>query len=81
MRQVFFLPWYGLMAPPKTPDRVMKHLSEEIQCALRQAEVVTRLEKLWPLLTLGSAESFYWLLIQDQETWARVVNARGIRVA
>lgn len=76
-----FLPWYGLMAPAKTPDRVVKRLSEEIQSALRQAEVVTRLEKLGTLLTPGSAESFDRLLIQEQETWTRVINERGIRAA
>ncbi|NBQ79728.1 MAG: tripartite tricarboxylate transporter substrate binding protein [Betaproteobacteria bacterium] len=41
-----FLPWYGLMAPSKTPERIVKRLSDEIQSALRQPEVVTRLEKL-----------------------------------
>lgn len=76
-----FLPWYGLMAPAKTPDRVVKRLSEEIQSALRQAEVITRLEKLGTLLTPGSAESFDRLLIQEQETWTRVINERGIRAA
>ena len=76
-----FLPWYGLMAPAKTPDRVVKRLSEEIQSALRQAEVITRLEKLGTLLTPGSAESFDRLLIQEQETWTRVINERGMRAA
>lgn len=76
-----FLPWYGLMAPAKTPDRVVKRLSEEIQSALRQAEVITWLEKLGTLLTPGSAESFDRLLIQEQETWTRVINERGMRAA
>jgi tripartite-type tricarboxylate transporter receptor subunit TctC len=69
------------MAPAKTPDRVVKRLSEEIQSALRQAEVITRLEKLGTLLTPGSAESFDRLLIQEQETWTRVINERGMRAA
>lgn len=64
-----------------TPDRVVKRLSEEIQFALRQAEVITRLEKLGTLLTPGSAESFDRLLIQEQETWTRVINERGMRAA
>ncbi|NCW86457.1 MAG: hypothetical protein EBV69_10340 [Oxalobacteraceae bacterium] len=64
-----------------TPDRVVKRLSEEIQFALRQAEVITRLEKLGTLLTPGSAESFDQLLIQEQETWTRVINERGMRAA
>lgn len=76
-----FLPWYGLMAPAKTTDRVVKRLSDEIQVALRQADVITRLEKLGTLLTPGSAEAFDRLLIQEQETWTRVIAERGIRAA
>ena len=56
------------MAPAKTTDRVVKRLSDEIQVALRQADVITRLEKLVTLLTPGSAEAFDRLLIQEQET-------------
>lgn len=76
-----FLPWYGLMAPAKTPDRIVKRLSDEIQTALRHTEVVARLEKLGTLLTPGSAEAFDRLLIQEQETWTRVIAERGIRAA
>jgi tripartite-type tricarboxylate transporter receptor subunit TctC len=69
------------MAPAKTTDRVVKRLSDEIQVALRQADVITRLEKLGTLLTPGSAEAFDRLLIQEQETWTRVIAERGIRAA
>ena len=76
-----FLPWYGLMAPSKTPERIVKRLSDEIQSALRQQEVVARLEKLGTLLTPGSAEQFDRLLAQEQETWTRVIADRGIRAS
>ena len=69
------------MAPAKTPDRIVKRLSDEIQTALRHTEVVARLEKLGTLLTPRSAEAFDRLLIQEQETWTRVIAERGIRAA
>jgi tripartite-type tricarboxylate transporter receptor subunit TctC len=72
--------WYGLAAPPGTPDDVVSALSERVRRVLAEPETARRLDEagLHPA-PLPIAE-YLAFLRQDSETWGRVVREGGIRV-
>ena len=74
-----FLPWYGLVAPAGTPRTIVKRLSDETLAALRDPDVVARLDKMGTQITPGSAEDFDALLKSEQERWSRVIRERNIK--
>ncbi|MBD0273357.1 MAG: tripartite tricarboxylate transporter substrate binding protein [Acetobacteraceae bacterium] len=72
--------WYGLAAPPGTPDDVVSFLSERVRRVLAEPETARRFDEagLHPApLPIGEYLAF---LRQDSETWDRVVREGGIRV-
>lgn len=72
--------WYGLAAPPGTPDDVVSFLSERVRRVLAEPETARRFDEagLHPApLPIGEYLAF---LRQDSETWGRVVREGGIRV-
>lgn len=74
-----FLPWYGLVAPAATPRPVIRRLSDEILAALKEPEVIARLDKMGTQITPASAEDFDALIKSEQERWSRVIRERNIR--
>ena len=76
-----FLPWYGFIAPTATPRPIVKRMSDEIQKALANPEVVGRLEKIGTQITPSSAEDFDKLIAGELKRWADVIQKRGIKPA
>ncbi|MBV1798975.1 tripartite tricarboxylate transporter substrate binding protein [Siccirubricoccus sp. G192] len=72
--------WYGLAAPPATPEEVVQFLSAHIRKVMAEPEVARRFEDagLQPA-TLGLGE-YNDYLRHDSETWGRVVRTGNIRV-
>jgi tripartite-type tricarboxylate transporter receptor subunit TctC len=72
--------WYGLAAPPATPEEVVQFLSAHIRKVMAEPGVARRFEDagLQPA-TLGLGE-YNDYLRHDTETWGRVVRAGNIRV-
>lgn len=74
-----FLPWYGLVAPAATPRAIIRRLSDETLAALKEPEVVARLDKMGTQITPASAEDFDALIKSEQERWSRVIRERNIK--
>ena len=72
--------WYGLAAPPGTPDAIVALLSERVRRVLAEPETARRFDEagLHPA-PLPIAE-YLAFLRRDSETWGRVVREGGIRV-
>jgi tripartite-type tricarboxylate transporter receptor subunit TctC len=72
--------WYGLAAPPATPEEVVQFLSAHIRKVMAEPGVARRFEDagLQPA-TLGLGEYDDYLR-HDSETWGRVVRTGNIRV-
>ena len=72
--------WYGLAAPPGTPDEVVAFLSERVRRVLADPATAKRFDEagLHPApLPLAEYLAF---LRSDGETWGRVVRDGGIRM-
>lgn len=74
-----FLPWYGLVAPAATPRPIVRRLSDEILAALKEPEVVGRLDKMGTQITPAKAEDFDALIKSENDRWSRVIRDRNIK--
>jgi tripartite-type tricarboxylate transporter receptor subunit TctC len=70
---------FGLGAPKQTPSEIIDRLNREINAALDDPTLKTRLIDLGGTLLAGSPADFGKLLADDTEKWSKVIRAVGIR--
>ena len=72
--------WYGFLVPAKTPKPVIQRLFKEITAVLHTPDVRERLVAAgMDPAPSASPEETDGFLAKDQEQWARVVQAHGIK--
>jgi tripartite-type tricarboxylate transporter receptor subunit TctC len=71
--------WYGLLAPAGTPANVIERLNLEINKALKQPDVVARLQAEGADPAGGSAQEFGAFFAAEIVKWTNVVRKAGIR--
>jgi tripartite-type tricarboxylate transporter receptor subunit TctC len=71
--------WFGIGAPKNTPGEIVETLNREINAALADVRIKTRLADLGGSLLSGSAADFGKLIAAETEKWARVVKFANIR--
>ena len=69
--------WFGLLAPVRTPGPVLELLNAAFAAALREPEVVQRLEAAGMVPQPGSAAEFAGFIASETVKWAAVVRAAG----
>lgn len=70
---------FGIFAPGRTPDAVLKRLHTEINAALASPEVAERLVKLDNVVAATTAEQFSQAIRREYEANAKIVAKAGIR--
>jgi tripartite-type tricarboxylate transporter receptor subunit TctC len=70
---------FGLCTPKQTPDAIVQKLNREINAALDDTTLKTRLIDLGGSLLAGSPADFGKLLANDTEKWAKVIRAANIK--
>lgn len=73
-------PWFGLVAPAGTPKAVIDRLQAEVNAALRQPDVVSRLTELGAEPAGGTPREFAALIKADAERLGRVIKEAGVRL-
>jgi tripartite-type tricarboxylate transporter receptor subunit TctC len=71
--------WYGLGAPRNTPASIVEKLNSEINAALADPGMKTRLAELGGTAFPGSPYEFGKLIAEDAEKWAKVVKFSGVK--
>lgn len=71
---------FGLFAPAKTPEAVIKRLNAEINKAVSAPDMTERLVKLDNVPSTGSVEQFAKIIRSEYEANARIVAKAQIRV-
>ena len=66
--------WYGIGAPKNTPADVVATLNKEINAALADPKIKTRLADLGGSVMPGSSADFGSLIADESEKWAKVVK-------
>src|SRR5262245_21392630 len=70
---------FGLGAPKKTPVEIIDKLNREINDALDDPKLKTRLVELGGTLLAGPRADFSKLIADDTEKWGRVIRAANIK--
>ena len=71
--------WTGIGAPTNTPTEIIALLSREVNAALVDPAIRTRLEALGnPILMMSPAE-FHKLIVEETERWAKVITFANIK--
>jgi tripartite-type tricarboxylate transporter receptor subunit TctC len=71
--------WYGMCAPGKTPVEIIGKLNKEINAAIADGGMKTRLAALGGEPLPGTPAEFGKLIAAETEKWAKVVQAGGLK--
>jgi tripartite-type tricarboxylate transporter receptor subunit TctC len=71
--------WFGIGAPKKTPEEIIEKLNKEINAALADPRIKTRLVDLGGTVLPGSPAEFGKLIAAETEKWAKVVKFSGAK--
>ena len=72
--------WYGIVAPPKTPQDIVDKINADVNEALRQPELQDHLEKLSAEIFGGSTEKTSRYMQDEVERWRAVIKAANIEL-
>lgn len=70
--------WYGLVAPAKTPDAIVRRLNGEINALLGSPEVSTTLRNDGAIAAATTPEAFGAQIQSEIATWRDVIRRAGI---
>jgi len=71
--------WFGVLAPAKTPKRIVDKLNGEITRILNTREVRDRITQQGGEVIAGSAEQLGTLMRNDLKKWAAVAKQAGVK--
>jgi tripartite-type tricarboxylate transporter receptor subunit TctC len=74
------LAWFGLFAPAGTPKATVDKLNAALQAALKQPDVVEKLDKLGLVTAPASADEMVKRLASDKAAWGPVIKASGLQL-
>jgi tripartite-type tricarboxylate transporter receptor subunit TctC len=72
--------WYGIIAPARTPDAVVRRLSEAAAKAVKTQPVLERFAADSALPVGSTPAEFAGFIRQEQARWSEVIRKAGIRV-
>jgi tripartite-type tricarboxylate transporter receptor subunit TctC len=71
--------WYGISAPKGTPAAIVDLLNKEINAALADPAMKSRLAKIGGVPLPGSSADFGKLIADETVKWAKVVKFAGMK--
>ena len=71
--------WYGIGVPKKVPAEIIDRLNRDINAALADPKLKTRLADLGYVTFGGSSAEFSNMIAHEIDKWARVIKFAGIK--
>ena len=71
--------WYGIGAPKNTPAEIINKLNREINAALANPEMKTRITDFGGIVLPGSATDFGRLIAEETKKWGKVIREANIK--
>ncbi|UVH61180.1 tripartite tricarboxylate transporter substrate binding protein [Variovorax paradoxus] len=72
--------WFGLVGPARIPADVVARINNDVNQVLKMPDVVSRLEEFGAEDGGGTPQRFDAFMRDERAKWARLVQARGIKV-
>jgi tripartite-type tricarboxylate transporter receptor subunit TctC len=72
--------WYGMVAAAKTPPQIVAALNKAAVEAMKDPEVISKLESQGAILVGDSPESFRKFIADETKKWAEVIKDSGVPV-
>jgi tripartite-type tricarboxylate transporter receptor subunit TctC len=72
--------WKGVVAPRNTPTEIVAFLNSDINAALNDPKIKTRLADLGVEVLPGSPSDFAQFLVDETKKWGKVVRAANTKV-
>ena len=72
--------WFGFSAPKNTPPEIIATLNREINSALQDPTILSRLKDIGGITIGGSPADFGKLIADETEKWAKVIKFANISV-
>ena len=74
------LAWNGVLVPAATPKAIVQRLNSEINAALKDPEVVQKMNGFGFALVGGTPEEFGLLIKSESEKWVPVIKKAGVKI-
>jgi tripartite-type tricarboxylate transporter receptor subunit TctC len=71
--------WFGVAAPRGTADEIVVKLNREINAALTDPTIKSRITELGATTLPGSSAEFGKLIVDEIEKWRKVIRAANIK--
>jgi len=71
--------WGGVGAPKSTPAEIIGKLNREINAALADPQIKSRIEGLGSSVAPASPAEFGKFIADETEKWAKVIKSAGIK--
>jgi tripartite-type tricarboxylate transporter receptor subunit TctC len=71
--------WYGLVAPAKTPESVLKKLRDEVAKALQAPDMIARIHELGSEPGTAFGKEFEAFMAAETKKWAEVIRTSGAK--
>ncbi|HEY8069397.1 MAG TPA: tripartite tricarboxylate transporter substrate binding protein [Burkholderiales bacterium] len=72
-------PWVGMLAPAGTPSAIVNRLADEMRKSLARPETRERMKAQGAVIIGDTPAEFAAFLRKDNERWAQVIKASGVR--
>jgi tripartite-type tricarboxylate transporter receptor subunit TctC len=71
--------WYGVIAPARTPEPIVRRLNSEIVTLLKRTEVRERLAANGAEVVASTPDQFGTYIAVELAKWEKIIKAAGIR--
>jgi tripartite-type tricarboxylate transporter receptor subunit TctC len=72
--------WFGIVAPPKTPQAIADKINADVNEALRQSDIAQRLGQLSAEPIGGTPQATAAYMREEIERWRKVIKAANVRL-
>ncbi|RXT55466.1 hypothetical protein B6S44_10170 [Bosea sp. Tri-44] len=71
--------WFALFMPGKAPPEIVAQVSADVQAALRQEKVKTRIEELGGRVAASTPEVLARYMREEMDRWGKLIREAGIK--
>ncbi len=72
--------WYGMLAPARTPDAIVKQLNIQIEHTLKQADVLEKFAAQGIEPYYSTPQDFAARIREELPKWSKVISASGVKI-